>query len=658
LQGRQDIEIRFDSNDDSSLWFYNYLKPLLEVQNFEDLFAFNYKPFKVETNGWDVWNPVEYWRNLIAPVSEDWCITDANIQYGICPTYSKYLVVPRQCNTKKILRESALFRTKRRFPVLNWRHPTKTSITLSRCSQPKTGIAGKQSKSDEALIQAIRLSNKLSSYLYIVDCRPKANALGNTIAKGGYESSNVYYNCRVEFMNIGNIHQMRDSWQRLMSIAKSSYEGGDDYRWCSDLENTGWLKHIKLILKATLEMVKYIEIHNSSVVVHCSDGWDRTSQLCSLVQLLIDPFFRTIRGFEILIEKEWCSFGYKFGSRTGHAKNQHSDERSPVFVQFLDCVWQVILQFPTAFEFNEELLIFIADSLYNCQYGTFLGDCELERMEFRNKTQSLWSFINTRDNTARFSNPIYAPRSEVLWISTSSKVIRFWENYWLRWDQDYRVVTKANDFHKNHILDLKKRIKELEKQVNNQMMNQFKNLATVAEADATSTPATKRNSLGPKNSLAVSSNISNEDTLVHVQDDDTNITGAEDGPNPSNNRSDLIASDDSVSSNSNENNSPSSTSQRNSLEEFVNMRNNNSDGNKTNEGGIQMQEMSPKTEETELNNYENSNPVPIKSPLHSFGSVGNSFARKFNLNQFLVGDDYQAPLNGPNSSNNSPNNKN
>ncbi len=68
----------------------------------------------------------------------------------------------------------------------------------------------------------------------------------------------------------------------------------------------------------------------------------------------------------------------------GHAKNQPSDERSPVFVQFLDCVWQVIQQFPTAFEFNEELLIFIADSLYNCQYGTFLGDCELARMDYRN----------------------------------------------------------------------------------------------------------------------------------------------------------------------------------------------------------------------------------------------------------------------------------
>jgi len=81
-----------------------------------------------------------------------------------------------------------------------------------------------------------------------------------------------------------------------------------------------------------------------------------------------------------------CSFGIvlKYFKNTGHAKNQPNDERSPVFLQFLDCVWQIVMQFPTAFEFTEELLIFIADSLYNCQYGTFLGDCELERAEFKN----------------------------------------------------------------------------------------------------------------------------------------------------------------------------------------------------------------------------------------------------------------------------------
>jgi len=34
-----------------------------------------------------------------------------------------------------------------------------------------------------------------------------------------------------------------------------------------------------------------------------SDGWDRTSQLVSLAQMLLDPHYRTIKGFAILIEK-------------------------------------------------------------------------------------------------------------------------------------------------------------------------------------------------------------------------------------------------------------------------------------------------------------------------------------------------------------------
>jgi len=39
------------------------------------------------------------------------------------------------------------------------------------------------------------------------------------------------------------------------------------------------------------------------VLVHCSDGWDRTSQLCALAQLMLDPYYRTVSGFRVLVEK-------------------------------------------------------------------------------------------------------------------------------------------------------------------------------------------------------------------------------------------------------------------------------------------------------------------------------------------------------------------
>lgn len=46
------------------------------------------------------------------------------------------------------------------------------------------------------------------------------------------------------------------------------------------------------------------------VLVHCSDGWDRTPQIVSLAQILLDPYYRTLEvsHFETLKFKWFCFF--------------------------------------------------------------------------------------------------------------------------------------------------------------------------------------------------------------------------------------------------------------------------------------------------------------------------------------------------------------
>lgn len=76
------------------------------------------------------------------------------------------------------------------------------------------------------------------------------------------------------------------------------------------------------------------------------------------------------KGFFVLIEKEWLAFGHKFMQRLFHVGNKHDDGQiSPVFIQWLDCVYQLVAQFPHAFEFTPKLLLDIAHHSFSCRFG-------------------------------------------------------------------------------------------------------------------------------------------------------------------------------------------------------------------------------------------------------------------------------------------------
>ncbi|NXH96648.1 MTMR3 protein, partial [Pachycephala philippinensis] len=128
--------------------------------------------------------------------------------------------------------------------------------------------------------------------------------------------------------------------------------------WLSALESTKWLQHLSVLLKSALLVVHAVDRDQRPVLVHCSDGWDRTPQIVALAKLLLDPYYRTTEGFQVLVEMEWLDFGHKFADRCGHGENSDDlNERCPVFLQWLDCVHQLQRQFPCSFEFNEAFLV-------------------------------------------------------------------------------------------------------------------------------------------------------------------------------------------------------------------------------------------------------------------------------------------------------------
>ncbi|KND92609.1 Phosphoinositide 3-phosphatase [Tolypocladium ophioglossoides CBS 100239] len=497
----------------------------------EKLFAFSHKPLKNEreANGWEIYDPrAEFRRQGISEKLPDkgWRITNINKDYSFCDTYPAFLVVPSKISDN-VLKYAREFRSRNRVPVLSYIHPVN-NCTITRSSQPLSGITRKTNVQDEKLVAASfsawvpggseestppssqpdtangstmmeselseteRYEDELisrSAAIYdektgeqivygrqqtnmIVDARPTINAMVNQVQGMGSENMDKYPFARKSFLSIENIHVMRHSLNKVVEALKdadiSPLPPNREL-----LHQSGWLRHIHNVLDGSAIIARRIGIKHSHVLIHCSDGWDRTSQLSALAQIMLDPYFRTLEGFMVLVEKDWLSFGHMFRLRSGYLNhedwfsvqkdafagskvhpgendgrndalqnvlsgakrffNQNKDDAelsgiseaasgkvvddeatapkmvSPVFHQFLDCTYQLLRQNKDRFEFNERFLRRLLYHLYSCQYGTFLYNSEKQRQDGRASERTSSVWDYFVCRRAEFTNPDYDP---------------------------------------------------------------------------------------------------------------------------------------------------------------------------------------------------------------------------------------------------------
>lgn len=145
-----------------------------------------------------------------------WKISKINDTYSLCDSYPAVWAIPAAAIDED-LQASASFRSRGRLPVLSWIHP-ESQATITRCAQPLVGVGGKRSREDERYVQLIMDANAQSHKLFIMDARPMPNAIANKAKGGGYESEDAYQNAELVFLDIHNIHVMRESLRKLKGI--------------------------------------------------------------------------------------------------------------------------------------------------------------------------------------------------------------------------------------------------------------------------------------------------------------------------------------------------------------------------------------------------------------------------------------------------------
>lgn len=440
----------------------NYQSP----SKLSQIFAFTFK-LNSKIDGWATYSlKKEYLERQKLGENKLWRVVTANRQFDLCDSYPKEFIVPMTVRDGSVY-HVAQFRTKGRVPALCWVNP-QTSACLWRCAQltpivvqDMVGMAKIRCKEDEEVLDMIK---RVHQPLIIIGAGGEEVAVPTPESRQAAAESNMTLR-----LSVPSVDELKAEMARFREVCinenpiavRARTSSANLMSSASDLNSTDrregsgpsshWMKtvgsvhqsHVGALLTAAKTIADLMSNPDGASSVMCQEpnGDNLCTLLVSLAQLMMEPYYRSIKGFAVLFEKEWLSFGHKFIDLKKSARTSGAEVVSTLFTLYMDCVWQLMRQYPQSFEFTETLLIFLLDSVYSCQFGTFWCASERERdaAKVTTKTPSIWSYVPLRLDI--FRNTFYqmhrSPKSSpfLLWPPApdfSVGALAIWNGYYLQ----------------------------------------------------------------------------------------------------------------------------------------------------------------------------------------------------------------------------------
>ncbi|KPP78641.1 myotubularin-related protein 10-like [Scleropages formosus] len=334
--------------------------------------------------------PSDWDREIKRTGASEWRVCSINEGYAISPSLPEYFVVPVSLADQDLKQYSGFF-AGQRLPLWCWNHPNGSALV--RMASIKDPV--QQRKLDQRICTAITKSH------------PKRS----DVLKSDLDKS------------LPNIQDIQTAFVRLRQICVIEPFEESEERWLSSMEGSRWLEYVRAFLKHAAEVVYMLEGQHASVILQEDEDRDLSCVISSLVLIMLDPHYRSLVGFQGLVQREWVMAGHRFLDRCNHLKKNDKEE-SPLFLLLLDCVWQLLNQYPTAFEFTETYLTVLSDSMWIPIFSTFLFNCPRQRAEHcrefvqsKNSVREFnmlrfpcvwdWDQQFSRKDQALFNSPLY-----------------------------------------------------------------------------------------------------------------------------------------------------------------------------------------------------------------------------------------------------------